>query len=283
MKLYGTIHDGISIGKKQKYPLSFLDRINSPEKLTNYMHSVVLDHFITTGVLNRMETDETASNLGRLILGETQCDYPFHPQLKEAYLKFLDDWQNPETGCWGTWMVGRDGTIWRMDDVGMTFHIVSLLGDKTKHLDNIARRVLELSEFDFPTGIRMNGLYENHLNWDAVVIWRQAWPYLDAQTKTDVRAEISRMLNWSLTESLQPDGTFALSAIDDTFGDAMNFGVLFLRDTGFFNKRDRFWTDENFPQAKDVYQRIKARLESAGSQTPELKRAYRNITRIEPE
>lgn len=282
MRLYGTVEGALSIGKKPKYPLSFLDRINSPEKLTNYLHSVVVSDFLKTGVLNRMEADEAASILGRLILGDEESGYPFHPQLKEAYLKFLDGWQNPETGCWGNWYVGRDGTWWRADDVGMTFHILALPDYEAKLLDKIARRVLQLSAFDFPMGIRMNGRYENHLNWDAVVIWRRAWPRLNAQTKAEVRAEISRMLNWSLTESLQPDGSFRLSELDNTFGDAMDFGVCFLRDTGFFRKADRFWTDEDFPQAKAVYERIKARLESAGRQAPELTRAYRRLTRIEP-
>ena len=134
-------------------------------------------------MINRMEADESTSILGRLILGDTQCDYPFHSQLKDSFLKFVDEWQNPETGCWGTWFVGRDGTIWRMDDVGMTFHMVHRTKDKTKELDKIARRVLQLSEFDFPAGVRMGGHYENHLNWDAVIIWRYAWPHLDDKTR----------------------------------------------------------------------------------------------------
>ena len=78
----------------------------------------------------------------------------------------------------------------------------------------------------------MSGRYENHLNWDAVIIWRYAWPHLDEKSRRAVRAEISRMLNWCLTESLQPDGSFKTSALDDTFGDAMEYGVSFLKDVG---------------------------------------------------
>lgn len=277
MKLFGTVNEGLSVGKKAKYPLTFLDRINSPERLTNYLWSVVRDDFLKTGVINRMEADESISILGRLILGDVKCDYPVHPQLKEAYLKFVDDWQNPETGCWGTWFVGRDGTVWRMDDVGMTFHMVSRTEERTKYLDKIAGRVLQLSAFDFPMGIRMDGQYENHLNWDVVVIFRQAWPHLDSPTREAARAEISRMLKWSLAESYQPDGSFKTSAIDDTFGDAMEYGVRFLRETGFFNQKERFWTDQEFPEAETIRTKIKARIESAGLNTPELKRAHKKL------
>lgn len=281
MKLYGTVNEALSIHKKLEHPLTFLDRINSPEKLTNYLYAAITDDFLKTGVLNRMEADESTSILGRLILGDVECDYQFHPQLKEAFLKFVDDWQNPETGCWGTWFIAREGTVWRMDDVGMTFHMVSRTEESTKHLDKIARRVLQLSAFDFPIGIRMDGRYENHLNWDAVVIFRYAWPHLDEETRAAARAEISKMLKWSLAQSYQPDGSFKTSAIDDTFGDAMEFGVRFLCETGFFNPKDRFWTDQDFPEAKAIHTQLKARIESVGHDTPELKRAYRKLVSAE--
>ncbi len=274
MKLYGTVEGALSHGAPQQYPLTFLDRVNSPEALTNYLWSVVINDFRKTGVVNRMEADESVSLLGRLILGDVECDYPFHPQLKEAYLKFVDEWQNPVTGCWGNWFVGRDGTRWRMDDVGMTFHIVSRTKANTKHLDKIARRVLQLRRADFPAGIRMNGRYENHLNWDAVKIFRYAWPTLDEPTRAAARAEMSRMLRWCLTESYQPDGSFKLSELDDTFGDAMQFGVYFLGDLGFFRKTDRFWTDQEFPEAEAIRARIKKKIESIGLDNPRLRSAY---------
>jgi hypothetical protein len=274
MKLYGTVEGALSHGAQQKYPLTFLDRINSTESLTNYLWSVVINDFLKSGVVNRMEADESVSLLGRLILGDVECDYPFHPQLKEAYLRFVDEWQNPLTGCWGNWFVGRDGTRWRMDDVGMTFHIVSRAKANTKHLDRITRRVLQLSRADFPAGIRMNGRYENHLNWDVVKIFRYAWPTLDEPTKTAARAEMARMLHWCLAESYQPDGTFKLSELDDTFGDAMEFGVYFLRDIGFFRKQDRFWTDQEFPEAETIRAQIKQRIETVGLNNSHLRSAY---------
>jgi hypothetical protein len=47
-------------------------------------------------------------------------------------------WQNPATGCWGQWIVDRQGRIWKMDDMAMTFHVVSDLHGQVRHLDLIA-------------------------------------------------------------------------------------------------------------------------------------------------
>jgi hypothetical protein len=154
---------------------------------------------------------------------------------------------------------------------------VSDYDGNVKHLDQIVRRVLELRSVDFPAGIRMNGRYENHLNWDVVKIFRYAWPSLDEATRRAAQAEMSRMLTWCLAESYQPDGTFKISELDDTTGDAMQYGVNFLREVGFFRKSERFWTQQEFPQAKAIHAQIKARLEAMGHQGTELSRAFRHL------
>ncbi len=100
--------------------------------------------------------------------------------------------------------------------------------------------VLQLDRVEFPTGIRFNGHYENHLNWDVVKVLRFAWPTLDDTTRDQARAEILRMLNSCLTNSYQPDGSFKVSELDDTQGDAFAYGLRFLRDTGFFRRKHRF-------------------------------------------
>ncbi len=260
MKLYGTVNDPLAEGATPQYRLSFLDRINSPETLTNHLASLVIDDSSKTGIATRMEADETVSLLGRLLCGDVPCPYSFRQELRPAYLKFIEDWQSQETGCWENVLVARDGTLWRMDDVGMTFHIVSRLKDNTRHLDKIVRRVPELRTVDFPAGIRVDGRYENHLNRDVVRIFQYAWPTLDGSIRTAAQAELKGMLRWCLTESLQPDGSFKLSALDDTFSDAMPYGTAFLRDIGFFSKDKRFWTDETFPEAGGIRARIQRRL-----------------------
>jgi hypothetical protein len=275
LKLYYSVDHTNECRPPPKYPLSFLDRMNSPEKLDALLDSDLRNDFTKTGVFNREELDETFSALARLLFEspQTSC-YAFHPQLKGALRAFVERWQNPETGCWGQWLVDRQGRLWKMDDMAMTFHVISDLKGQVQHLDMIARRLLQLDHVNFPAGIRFDGHYENHLNWDAVKIFRSAWPTLDEASKQQIRLEIFRMVNWCLTESYQPDGSFKVSDLDETQGDAYRYGIWFLREAGYFQRRDRFWTDQDFPDSKAVQELIEAKLKSTGLNDPALKEAY---------
>ena len=110
---------------KPQYPLVFLERIDSPEKLTGQLDSVLHNDFIKTGEFNREELDETFSATARLLFAGNSTGFASRPELQQALRKFVEGWQNPVTGCWGQWMVDRHGRIWKMDDMGITFHIIS--------------------------------------------------------------------------------------------------------------------------------------------------------------
>jgi hypothetical protein len=282
LQLYYSVDHVLECKTVPKQLLSFLNRVNSPEKLDAQLDSDLLDNFTKTGVFNREELDETFSAVARLLFAteQTRC-YTFHPQLRDALKQFVARWQNPATGCWGQWMVDREGRLWKMDDMAMTFHVVSDLHAEVQHKDMIARRLLELDRVNFPAGIRFDGHYENHLDWDAVKIFRSAWPTLDEPTRQQVRAEISRMLNWCLTQSYQPDGSFKVSDLDDTIGDSYRYGVDFLRETGYFRREDRFWTDQQFPESKSVQNHIEGKLTSMGLKDEGLKEAYNTLHSLE--
>ncbi len=277
LRLYYSVEDGLDNGAVPQYRLSFLDRIKSPQKMTAQLDSDLYDHLHQTGQFNREELDETFSALARLLFKMKPVGYPFDPELRTALTAFVARWQNPTTGCWGQWIVDRQGRVWKMDDMGITFHVVSDLAGNVPHLDLIAKRLLQLDDVNFPAGILFDNHYENHLNWDAVKIFRYAWPYLDESTRQQVRVEISRMLHWCLTESLQPDGSFKVSDLDDTVGDAYGYGVYFLRDVGYFQPQKRFWTDQDFPEANSVRDRIAARIRSIGLNNSDLKDAYNTL------
>jgi hypothetical protein len=164
-----------------------------------------------------------------------------------------------------------------MDDMAMTFHVVSDLHGAVEHKDMIARRLLDLDRVNFPAGILFDGHYENHLNWDAVKIFRLAWPTLDDATRERAHTEIARMLHWCLTKSYQPDGSFMVSDLDDTSGDAYRYGVWFLQEAGYFQRKDRFWTVQDFPDADQVRRRIEARLKATGLNDPALQEAFETL------
>jgi hypothetical protein len=269
--------DNLEDSLHPQYPLSFLDRINSPEKLKAQLDSDLYDNFTKTGDFNREELDETFSAIARLLNKSYPIVYQFHTQLDSALKDYVKHWQNPATGCWGQWMIDKHGNSWKMDDVGITFHVISDLKGQVEHKDLIAKRLLELDDIDFPAGIKFDGHYENHLNWDAVKIFRYAWPYLDTTTRKEVQIEIFRMLNWCLTKSYQPDGSFKISDLDDTIDDAYRYGVAFLSETGYFQSKNRFWTDQNFSEAKAVHDHIEAKLMSIGLNSSGLRDAYETL------
>ena len=278
LRLYYTVEDGLDNQNEPKYPLRILDRINSPEGLKAQLDSSLYDNFTRTGEFNREELDETSSAIMRLLFKPIKTGYAFDPRLPDAMRSYINAWQSPETGCWGQWVVDRYGRVWKMDDTGITFHVVSDTHGQVEHLDRIAGRLMELDKLDFPAGPRMNGHPENHLNWDVVKVLRYAWPTLDEPTRARVRKEISQMLDWCLKDSLQADGSFKTSDLDDTLGDAQMYGAFFLRDAGYFDAEKRFWTDKSFPEAEAVRRRIESRLKAMGLNDPNMKSAYEAVT-----
>jgi len=98
----------------------------------------------------------------------------------------------------GTMVIDRNGKLWKMDDMGITFHVINDMNGEVEHKDLIAKRLLEVVDLIFPSGIKFNGTYNNHLNWDAVKIFRYAWPYLDTVMREKVRKEITNMLHGAL-------------------------------------------------------------------------------------
>jgi hypothetical protein len=164
-----------------------------------------------------------------------------------------------------------------MDDMGITFHVINDTKGEVEHKDLIAKRLLEVVDFDFPAGIKFNGSYNNHLNWDAIKIFRYAWPHLDTVMREKVRKEITNMLTWCLSESYQSDGSFKTNDLDDTIGDAFFYGVAFLTETGYFKNKKCFWTNQNFPEAKTVQDHIKAKILSIGLNDSGLKKAYEKL------
>lgn len=100
LRLYYSV-DHLEDTLHPQYPLTFLDRINSPEKLKVQLDSALYDDFTKTGIFNREELDETFSAIARLLHKSKLKVYIFHPQLDSALRDYVQSWQNPSTGCWG--------------------------------------------------------------------------------------------------------------------------------------------------------------------------------------
>ncbi|HTS43947.1 MAG TPA: hypothetical protein VMH01_06085, partial [Puia sp.] len=88
LKLYYSV-DHLEDSLQPQYPLGFLDRINSPEKLKSRLDSVLYNDFTKTGIFNREELDETFSAIARLLNESKLKVYVFHPQLDSALSDYV--------------------------------------------------------------------------------------------------------------------------------------------------------------------------------------------------
>ena len=65
-----------------------------------------------------------------------------------------------------------------------------------------------------------------------------------------------------------------MSDLDDTPGDAFRYGIWFLQESGYFQRKDRFWTDQDSPDADQVRRQIESRLRTIGLTDPAMQEAY---------
>jgi hypothetical protein len=239
----------------------FLDRINSPDKLAHYLTSVSVSDISHTGIDQYREFNESLSNLMRLILRGRPTDYAYQPKLRENLLDLiLNRFRNPATGWWGESYV-RDGHVQFVDSLSMTFHVVSYLHGNVPDLPKVLNTTLAVKDLPYPVGWLWNGQYWNHNNMDVATLFSFSWSSASDEQRQAMATELNKMLHWCLKESLQADGSFKPHAADGSVEEGIYYGASFLARIGFFDKSKRFWTDQDFPEADGVRQKIIAYIE----------------------
>lgn len=244
-----------------KFKSRFLDRINSPEKLTNYFTSVSVSDISRTGVDHEREFNEALSYLMQTLLRGKPKDYPYHPKLKATLMDLiLHQLRNPATGFWGERYV-HNGRVDFVDNLSITFHVVSYLDGNVPEMDKVVATTLAVKNADFPTGWLLAGKYWDHLNMDVAELFRLGWPHAGDAQKKAIAFELNKMLHWCLAESLQPDGSFKFVEGDNSKEEGTYYGASFLARVGFFDRSKRFWTEQDFPEAENIRQRIISYIE----------------------
>jgi hypothetical protein len=241
---------------KPQYDLALLDRVNSPQKLTDYFNSVFVSDISRTGVDNEREMNESLSTILRMILRQKPKGYVWNAGLKDTMMDLvLHRLRNPNTGFWGERYV--DGAQTRfVDDLSMTFHMVSYLDGNVPDWDKIIDTTLAVKDQDFPAGWLFKGQLTNHLNMDLAELFRLGWPHASDSQKKAMAAQLDRLVHWCLAESMEPDGSFKFFIGDNSQEEGTYYGASFLSRIGYFDKSKRFWTDQDFPDAESVRQRI---------------------------
>lgn len=249
-------------GIQPKYPFHVLDRINSPEKLKAYFASITTSDIAHTGVDKRKELNFAYVDLIRLIMAAEPAGYPWAPGMKQAMLDItLNTYRNKQTGWWGESYL-HDGKLEQSDDLSVTFHIVQSLNNDVPMKRELATTLFAVKDIDYPVGWYEHGVQTNHNNMDVIVLMGAAWKAMTPEQQKRTHDEISSMLHWCLTESLQPDGSFKGAGDADSIEEDEHFGANFLARIGYFNKARRFWTDQDFPEAEANRKRIVGFIES---------------------
>jgi hypothetical protein len=259
-KLDGTF-DHLNKASTRDKPLKiaprFLDRVNSPQKLKSYFTTVSVSNIAGQGVDHRRELNESMADLLRFILRDRPKGYTWNAGVKATMMDLVfNDLRNPQTGWWGERYV-LNGRVEQVDDLSITFHMIRYLNGNVPNLQKVVATALAVRNLDYPVGWLEDGHYTNHNNMDAAVLFKFGWNSATEKQKKTMAAEIRRMLDWCFRDSLQPDGSFRLRGYgDDSVEEANYFGVAFLARIGFFDKRRRFWTNQDFPQSAAIRQRL---------------------------
>lgn len=234
----------------------WLDRIATSDKLKHYLISISASDISHTGIDHEREFNDMLAILARMLIRDRT--FSVDPELKATLLDLILHWfRNPETGWWGE-SYSRNGHIEFVDDLSITFHLVSYLEGRVPDMPKVINTALVVKDLDYPVGWLWKGHYWNHNNMDVVTLFQYGWASASDKQRKTMQAEIEKMLHWCLTESLQPDGSFQPNLADGSLEESMEYGVSFLSRIGFFDTSKRFWTNQDFPQAEEVRARILA-------------------------
>ena len=261
-------------GHAPSAPIMRPEPINTPKKLEAYLNRLLVSDIAKTGRDNRAELGGITTTLSEAIFKRSVrvwLEMAIDPlpgkarsssfdELEVVYDRFIRQWQDPETGYWGAWY-RSGGQIYKTTDLSITYHTIAYRDGQVNYWPQIIDTTLRISDDPYPYGWLHDGHFTNHNNYDVARILRYGWPHMTTLQKQLAREAISRMLDWTLEESLGTDGTFK---IDPTFFSSLAadyyFGVSFLDAIGFWDRTKRFWTNVEFSDAANVCRRITARL-----------------------
>jgi hypothetical protein len=226
----------------------FLDRVNHPDRLGDYLDSLLVSHLAEDRVDRRKELNFATADLIRLILRRRPPGYRWDPRLEAVIRRFVARWQDAATGFFGA-DYQIDGERWRTVDLSMTFHMARYLEGRIGHWPRLIDTLITIREDRYPNGwLDDNGL-TNHNNYDVAVLFQLGWPRLRPDQRERARYEIARLLSWCLETAIAADGAVAARAAGESLPESYYFAVAFLDTLGYFDPAKRFWTDREFPEA----------------------------------
>jgi len=242
---------------KLKYPLKYLEEINTPEKLDAYLNDVATVGWIA------QKFPQTSFHNARDILSlfneesviEKHHLYNASPKWKKALLKWFYDDQDPGTGLWGP--KSKNGKLVRKDTMNSASIIKAFVDENGNDLynefplryqDEFAKSILNEPFFErLPKDDELDQWHEWGLNTSKSIrtITRYLWKDVSQEEKTRTRRTIAHYTEIKFRKFYIPsEGAFSYypnakhATLDGTGSAIGDFA-----DYGFFSARTqkRLW------------------------------------------
>jgi hypothetical protein len=261
------------------YPLKFLEKVGTPEKIRDHMAALKVSR-ASEGKDHRKELNLTVTGLGQLLFLKELApvvgpDFPREP-VATALKKFMDEeWQDKETGYWGSWYE-VDGKEVKTEDLSMTFHIASYRHGDVPMLNQLVRKTLRIRDRPYPFGWHDRGTQNNHHSYDVVRLLRFGWPQMTLQERAKAQAEMFIITARARRLSINSVGEFDLSPYS-SIDEAYYFGVSLFDEIGYFRKSKGFWIDWEPEDGDELRKLILAAIDRLGVKSPMMDGARRKL------
>jgi hypothetical protein len=263
---------------EQGRPPRFLDRINDPDRLKDYLESLRVSRLDEDGIDRRKELNFATADLVRLILWRRPRNYPWGPRLETVIRRFVAEWQDPATGFFGAdYLIG--GRRLRTVDLSLTFHMARYLEGAIGYWPQLVDTLFAIRGRRYPNGWLDEIGLTNHNNYDVAVLLQLGWPHMRADQRQRAREELAGLLDWCLTAAITPDGEIVARAVGESLPESYYFTIAFLDTVGYFDATRRFWTELDFPEAPAVRERLKDRLLMLPQSDPMVRMACERLGR----
>jgi len=265
---------------EQDSPPRFLDRINAPDRLKDYLESLLVSRPDEDGIDRRKELNFATADLVRLILWRRPRNYPWDQRLETVIRRFIAEWQDPTTGFFGAdYLIG--GLRLRTVDLSLTFHMARYLEGGIGYWPQLIDTLLSIRDRRYPNGWLDEIGMTNHNNYDVAVLVQLGWQHMRPDQRRRAEEELTRLLDWCLTAAIGPDGEIVARAVAESLPESYYFTIAFLDTVGYFDRAKRFWTQRDFPEAPAIRERLKDRLLTLQQSDPMVRMAYERLGRAD--
>ncbi len=223
---------------------TFLEPINDPIRMVTYLQNLCWSDVKRCGRDNRKELNLAISVIARLVLMGGQAGYLDGPGFRPVFERFVQDWQDPQTGFFGmTYIIDGEQAI-RTTDLSLTFHMARYAPHLVRWWPTLIETLLGIEKQQYPQGWLLNGKMSDHNNYDVVELFYRGWQWMNPNQRQRASRAVGKMLDWCLEHSVRSTGEIVNPDKGDMVIDLYYFAAAFLDTIGFFDRSKRFWTNK---------------------------------------